>query len=91
MPMVGMKMRPYYEEQIVNLAQHVNRTVPGPDGQPVQMYDVGLACGITQLELLLDIRDLLMQLALAPIWWQGRSAMDAPAGLVIAKGDVPRG
>lgn len=97
MPLVGMKTRPYYEEQVLQLAQHINRPVIGPDGQPVVVngqpqiaYDVGLACGILTIELLCDIRDILMQLALSPIWWNGRAAMAQNNPLLIAQ-DIPRG
>lgn len=90
MPLVGMKTRTYYEDQVLQLAQHVNREVIGPDGQPQMVYDVGLACGIMSVELLCDIRDLLMQLALSPIWWQGRVAMAQNNPLLITR-DMPGG
>ena len=98
MPMVGMKTRPYYEEQVLQLSQHVNRPVMGPDGKqmvdasgaPQVGYDVGLVCGILTIELLCDIRDILMQLALSPIWWQGRAAMAQNNPLLVAR-DFPQG
>ena len=97
MPLVGMKMRGYYEEQVLSLSQHINRPVIGPDGkqmvvdgQPQVAYDVGLVSAILTIELLCDIRDLILQLALSPIWWQGRPAMAQNNPLLIAQ-DMPKG
>lgn len=76
MPEVGMKHRDYFVQQANALSQFVNRQVEaqkevddGVGGKKmitvVEAYqDVGLACGLLTMELMLDIRDMLLQMAI---------------------------
>ena len=84
MPLVGMKTRDLILQQITGMSQYVEQDHI-VDGKTVKHLDVGLMCGLLTIEILTDIRDILLQLALSEIWWGGRAAMGQQNPLLVSK------
>ena len=84
-PLVGMKTRDFIMQQVQGMMQYVEVEAVGPEGKPVKHLDVGLMCGLLTIEILTDIRDILLQLALSEIWWGGRAAMGQQNPLLVSK------
>lgn len=77
MPLVGMKPREMLGQQIDFLGQFVEVDAVNPDGSPMIDQTTGkqgkaingmLLTSLLALEMLINIRDILLQLALSPIW-----------------------
>jgi hypothetical protein len=90
MPEVGMKTREYFIQQINGLGGYVNQqvTVKNPEtglDEVRNQMDVGLLCGLITSELLLDIRDLLVQMAYA------QGAVKPSGNTILLAKDIPGG
>lgn len=89
MPLVGMKSREYYEQQLESLRHFTERKIKDPTTNEIHtQLDVGLIASILMIEVMVNVRDILLQLALSPIWWQGKAGMAQDSPLLIARGNV---